>query len=361
MPANPSPTTVLHYVDRWLELSAGFVHAHVRHSRHRAVVVSREPLINAATFPHRPVHTLAPLLRVATPVLSRPRLLTAGLAAAALAHRARVVHVHFGYAVDDVVGAVRRLRLPLVVSLHGHDATAVPRENPRHYEKATQLASAVVVPSRYFRDIAESLGFPGGRIHVIPAGVDTTFFTPTPLPDAPVVSFVGRLVEKKGVDVLAKAWPAVREAVPGVRLEVLGEGPLADLLPQDVLREAPDPARRAEQVRDALRRARVVVTPSRAGPDGDSESLLLVNLEAQASGRPVVTTNHGGIPEYVDSGRTALVVPENSPAELARSLVSVLLDHDIARRLAAAGPVWARDFDVRGCTSRVDDLYDDLV
>ncbi|HVB28064.1 MAG TPA: hypothetical protein VNE21_09165, partial [Mycobacteriales bacterium] len=83
--------TVVHYVERWLELSAGFVDAHIRGSRHRGVVVSRGPFVNREAFPWRPAHTLDMLDRRAHGRLRRPALAAAvgGLAAR---HGARCVH-----------------------------------------------------------------------------------------------------------------------------------------------------------------------------------------------------------------------------------------------------------------------------
>jgi colanic acid/amylovoran biosynthesis glycosyltransferase len=164
--------------------------------------------------------------------------------------------------------------------------------------------------------------------------------------------------------VLLDAWPAVVAAVPDARLRVLGDGPLRSLLdaaPASVEHVLPDPARRREQVREVLHSACVVTTPSRTAPDGDAESLLLVNVEAMASGRPVVSTRHGGIPEYVDDGVTGLLVPEGDAAALARALVAVLEDGALRERLTGAGLATARRLDVRRCCARVDDLYDALV
>ncbi len=104
----------------------------------------------------------------------------------------------------------------------------------------------------------------------------------------------------------------------------------------------------------------MVVTPSRTAADGDAESLLLVNLEAQASGRAVVTTDHGGIPEFVDGGTTALLVPEGDPAALADGADHVLRDPDLAARLGAAGVEWVERFDVAACTGRLDDLLAEI-
>jgi phosphatidylinositol alpha-1,6-mannosyltransferase len=186
------------------------------------------------------------------------------------------------------------------------------------------------------------------------------------LPDgAPVVAFVGRLVPKKGVDVLLDAWPIVRAAVPDAVLHVLGDGPLCDLvvgaLGPGVRWSRPDASERHAQVRALFQAATVVATPSRTAADGDAESLLLVNLEAAACGRAVVTTRHGGIPEYVSEGHTALLVNEGSSGELAEALVAVLRQPGLAARLGSAGPGWAAQFDVASCTARRDDVLDRAV
>ena len=351
--------SVLHYVEHWLELSAGFVHGQVSRSAVRPVVVSHNAVEHLDAFPIRPLVRLDRLARLVPP-RRWPSTRTTALRAIAAAYRVGVVHVHFGYVVRDVLPFAKAAHLPLVLSLHGDDATALPRRQPGHYDPVIDAVSAVIVPSQFLADIATGIGFGRARIHVIQSGVDTTFFTPTPVPGEPVVVFVGRLVEKKGLDVLLAAWPRVRAAVPAARLHVLGAGPLAAMLPTDdpsVRHIAPDAAHRAAQVRDVIAGARVVVTPSHTSEQGDAESLLLVNLEAQASGRPVVTTQHGGIPEFVAAGESALVVPERDPDALAAALIDVLSDDDLAMRLGAAGPALARRFDIVDCAARVDRLY----
>lgn len=342
------------------------MHAHVTRSAHHAVVVSRDQIEHRSTFPHRPLWSLAPVARLPSPRAVRAAR-TAALGLLAATGRARAVHVHFGYAAPDVLGLVRRRHLPLVLSLHGDDVTALPRQEPGHYEALLGEVTAVIVPSRWLAGRCAELGFPPERIEVIPAGVDTRLFAPAPLPEGPpTVTFVGRLVEKKGLDVLLAAWPAVRASVPTARLLVLGDGPQRSLLQGTAGRSGiehiePDPQRRHLQVRDLLRATTVVASPSRTPPSGDAESLLLVNLEAQASGRPVVTTRHGGIPEFVEEGTSALLVDEGDADGLAAALVAVLTDPALAGRLGAAGPAVAARFDVDRCSTRVDAVYDSVL
>lgn len=359
---------MLHSMQRWLPLSEQFVHALVSGTAHPGVVVSRFPLEHTDAFPFAPVHSLDRLVRLAR--LQRPgaerRLVTAGLLALAARHRVGLVHHHHGYRMRDPEGLVLRRHLPFVVSLHGEDVTTYLPANAAHYAGVYERISAVIVPSQFLVGPTIALGVDADRVHVIPAGVDTSFFAPTPLTDVdpPEVVFVGRFVEKKGLDVLLAAWPRVRKRVPEAVLRLVGFGPLEDLVRgggSGVVVEPARSERRAEQVRDAIRRARVVVTPSRTAGDGDAETLLLVNLEAQASGRPLVTTRHGGIPEFVSEGETAILVDENDAAGLADAIIAVLVDHSLATSMAAAGPTWAAHFDVKACHARVDALYDRLL
>ena len=361
--------TVLHYVQSWLPVTQRFVDDLVSRSRHRAVVVAREGRDDAGGRRphHRPVRSVAPVVQLTRRVNGaiERRALTAALMAIAMRERAAIVHVHFGYVVRDVLGLCQRRRLPLVLSMHGHDATAFASEHPSHYDGVWDRVGAVVVPSQFLAQQAIALGARPETVSVIPAGVDTAFFVPTPLPERPrTVLFIGRFVEKKGLDVLLAAWPGVRSRVPGARLHVLGAGPLEALVASagpGVTREAPAGHRAREQVRDALRAATVAVTPSHTAADGDADSLVLVNLEAQAAGRPVVTTDHGGIPEFVEAGETALVVPQNDPDALAEAVVRVLTDPRLCARLAQAGPAWARRFELGASVEQCDQLYDRLL
>lgn len=356
----------MHYIQRWLPLSEQYVDALVRGSAHDGVVVARHRRENRVTFPYEPVVTLGWVPMGTWPLgRSERKLLTARLLATAVRGGVDLVHHHHGYRLGDCDGLVRRRRLPLVVSVHGHDVTSFAHHLPHWFFGHLADADAVIVPSQFLAAHVVDHGCDPARVHTIPAGVDRRWFTPTPLPDGPrELVFIGRFVEKKGLDTLLAAWPLVRAAVPGAVLRVVGHGPLEALVRsagEGVVVEATDPTRRAEQVRDALRRAWAVVTPSHAAGDGDVETLLLVNLEAQATGRPLVTTRHGGIPEFVAEGTTALLVAESAPVALAEALVAVLTDDALAERMAAAGPAWVKQFDVVCGTARVDALYESLV
>jgi colanic acid/amylovoran biosynthesis glycosyltransferase len=346
--------TVLHFHHRWLPASEPFVWDLIRHLPLPGIVLSDGPPENVDRFP---VDRLVgiPWWSRAIPRRLRQKATTAWLTDLCRREDVALIHAHHGYEVVRVAGAARRRRIPLVVSLHGHDAFGWVEARPGVYDDVLPGAAAVIVPSRFLAPRAVELGAAADRVHVIGSGIDTSRFRPSPVPLHPEVVFVGRFVAKKGLDVLAQAWPSVVRAVPDARLRVLGYGPMEDLA-RTVASEvviSPDP----DAVRDAIRSARLVVSPSRTADDDVAETLLMVNLEAQASGRPVVTTNHGGIPEYVRADHSALVVPEADPAALADAIVRVLTDDDLAGRLGGNGPAVAAASDVEQVAQRVVELY----
>jgi len=90
-------------------------------------------------------------------------------------------------------------------------------------------------------------------------------------------------------------------------------------------------------VRRWMRGAIALCVPSVIASGGDAEGLPTVIFEAMAEAIPVVATDHAGIAEAVEHGRTALVVPERDPAALADALGTIIADPVLRHRLGAAG------------------------
>lgn len=353
---------VLHVMSEWLPASEGFVYDLVTNLRRPGVVVAWFPLCNTERFAYGDVRSLCELARYVRPKRWQEPAMESALALIARRRRASIIHVHHGYALDRVVKAARRQRLPVVLSLHGHDVTGYLEQRPNAYRDSRDVVSAVVVPSAFLVDHAERAGFDRDIIRVQPSGVDLTSFAPSPIPTGPPTAlFVGRFVPKKGLDTLARAWPAVQAAVPDARLVLCGFGEqeaLARSIPGHVtVLISPDRSVVSAQMREC----RVVVSPSHDAPDDAAESLLVVNVEAQASGRPVVTTRHGAIPEFVAEGRSALLVDEGDADALAAAMVLVLQDDALAQCMGRSGPEVVAHLDLRQTAAKMDALYDELL
>jgi glycosyltransferase involved in cell wall biosynthesis len=284
------------------------------------------------------------------------------LAGVARRRRSQLLHAHFGYWAAHTAAVAERLRRPWLVSLHGYDVLVMA---PDESEKSrVHRADAVVVPSQFLANAAVARGFPSERIHVIPSGIDVDQY---PLrirelrPDGAVrVSFAGRFVEKKGVLDAAEAMAAAARQASLV-CRFVGFGPLAADLRATVQRlglqaeiidgSSPGALRRVLDDTDLL------LTPSKTAADGDAESLGLVNIEAQASGIPVVTTAHGGIPETV-TAEGAVLVAEGDVDALSRALAGLARSPERWAAMGQAGSEHVRRrFRLADRVREVEDLY----
>lgn len=173
---------------------------------------------------------------------------------------------------------------------------------------------------------------------VVPNGVDTARFRPTPVPQVPAVVFTGTLSWEPNIEGLSwfchEVWPLVRQRVPDARLDVVGRQPLAQV---SELVAGPGLELHADvpSVVPWLEAARVAVVPVRIG-----SGTRLKALEAMAAGRPVVGTTIGLDGLGIEPGVHALVA-DDAPS-FARGVVDLLGDDDLAGRVAAAGAEHAR-------------------
>jgi glycosyltransferase involved in cell wall biosynthesis len=159
-----------------------------------------------------------------------------------------------------------------------------------------------------------------------------------PLRNPPTVAFAGRLVAKKGVDVLLRAAALVVRQIPSMRLLVVGEGEersrLEHLILECGLRDHVDLCGHLArpELDERLGAAWVQTLPSRY-----PEPFANAVIEAMMRGTAVVGTATGGTPELVRDGLTGYLVPMGDVEALADTLLRLLADREVAERLGAAG------------------------
>lgn len=200
---------------------------------------------------------------------------------------------------------------------------------------------------------SERMGLAQDRVFTIPQGTDIDFFTPATLAvknamrikeslplTAKIVIFCGAIVERKGVDLLMKAWPEVVAQHPASLLLLVGpnggelDDPGSEFL-QAMKRFSLDRAYKQsvrflgyrEDARDLLHTADMFVLPSRM------EGTPNVLLEAMASGLPIVVSDLPGVAGvFIRDRKEAFIVPLNDWKQIEVSLLHFLDDQDLARQ-----------------------------
>ncbi|WP_136519414.1 glycosyltransferase [Cellulomonas telluris] len=164
------------------------------------------------------------------------------------------------------------------------------------------------------------------RGRVLPMGVHVDAADETPPADGTVL-FIGRLVEKKGVSFLLRAFAEAGPELGDVRLVVAGDGPLRSALTAEAVElglggrvEFPGYVT-GEAKADLVRSAAVVVVPSVVASDGDVEGLPIALLEGLAAGRPCVATPESGADDVLEDGVNGFLVPQRDSTALAAALV----------------------------------------
>jgi len=246
--------------------------------------------------------------------------------------------VHFNYITWETAyfAALRPVfRYRLVVTAHGSDllrtrwpvAQAILPYVLRRATTVTAVSDALITRAK---DIQSGKGpIP----LLIPNGVDTTFWSPAPMPSSThrTIVSVGRLQHVKGHDVLIDAFAHVLKSVPDARLTLIGDGPERSVLMEQAtqlgLETAIDftGALGPAEIRERLRSATVFALPSR------SEGLPVALLEALATGTPAVASSVGGIPNVLANGGGYTVPPED-PQALADTLTALLTDSELTTR-----------------------------
>ena len=284
-----------------------------------------------------------------------------------------VIHAHM--MVPDGWAASRigpELGVPTVGTAHRADVLDIPAQGAKsrmQVAEAIRSLDAVVTVSRAIGDAADAIARPKRPITVVPNGADAEVFLPRDPVEArrrlgipeggPVVSYVGKLVPRKGVDTLIESMGVLAAREGGApHLVMAGIGPMRESLEQRAselgvadritwLGKVPH-----DDVGWVMSTGDVFILPSL------SEGLPTVVCEAMACGLPVVATAVDGTPEIVDEPATGLLVQPHDIDGIAAALSRLLDDPALraqmgaeALRRSAADYTWAAN------ARRMEDVY----
>ncbi|MDZ7622278.1 MAG: glycosyltransferase [Candidatus Competibacteraceae bacterium] len=275
-------------------------------------------------------------------------------------------HAHFGTVAATVTRlAARFARIPYTLTLHAKDIYHVSVDPGLMRKKLGDAARVITVTDYNQRYLAAAYDHAATKIVRLYNGLNLARFAFTiPSRTSREILAVGRLVEKKGFDVLIDACAILRDRGIAFQCRIVGDGTeratlsarIAHLNLGAMVRLA-GPQPHAELI-GTFREAAVVAAPCVIGADGDRDGLPTVLLEAMALGVPCVSTDVTGIPELVRDGDTGLCVPQRDPQALADALQRLLDDADLRLDLATrARRSIEQDFDIRRNAARLREWF----
>lgn len=278
-------------------------------------------------------------------------------------HRIQLVHTFDTPLTLFGVPVARASGVQVVLSSQRANRNLQPRYH-RLARLTDHLAHGIVVNCEAMRvHMIEDEGAPPDRVHVCLNWIDIEHYRPLPSLRPPpltgaslVIGVVCALRPEKGLLTLIDAFAQVRDAAPGLKLLIVGDGPVLPAL-QERVRELALGEQCVLQpgvadVREWLREIDIFVLPSL------SEALSNSLLEAMASGCTAVASRVGGNPELVQDGNTGLLFAPGDTVDLARQLRSLIASETLRKQLSETSLSFVRKhFNRDASVQRIQNLY----
>jgi len=299
-----------------------------------------------------------------------------------------IMHSHMCQMPDVYLKLLNQLKIPTVVTIHGtiqmlrdhaiiardlfHDLESGEKSILRFYPIISQLqqlyvkrVSRFIAVSKKTKELAvEHFGVDPNKISLVYNGVDVNLFR---MPDeselltrysSPKIVYVGRIISKKGIDILIKAMPETLKTFPNACFVFVGGGNISFY--KEMVKNKGIPEKNylftghmgyLERAK-IFREATVFVNPS------FFENCSISILEAMSSGCAVIASNVGGNPELIQSGKNGLLVRAFDNKEFARAIISLLKDERLNRMIGKeARQTVERSFSSTKCAKDTYEVY----
>lgn len=284
-----------------------------------------------------------------------------------------VIHAHGGgwlhSDISALVGRVRSIRC--ILTAHGFPGVGDPIR-VRIYQHiitrvALKLVDAVIATSPSQKERLIKRGATEEKVGVIPNGLSDEYFSrdvdPEPVRekynlDSPVVLFLGRLAEGKGIEYLIQAAPGILSQFGNAKFLIVGPDDgvkrrLVNLVEALKLKKQVvfAGALYGQEKRMAIGASDVLVLPSR------HEGQPLVLHEAQALGTPIIATRVGGIPHFIKDGENGMLIDYGEPGQIVEAVKRLLSNEKLRTKIIKNGIHTAKSLSWTKIVPRILQVY----
>jgi glycosyltransferase involved in cell wall biosynthesis len=295
-----------------------------------------------------------------------------------------IIHIHSGISVPTYAGYryARKKGKPLIITWHGDSIRnpdidrytgIIPGIASYSYkyfgERFLDHSTKIISVSEAYIASSKFLGAYQQKIRVIPNGIQLNDYSinhtkeeykiKLGLKDEIVILFMGSLDPIKGLDILFEAIPTIIKNYKNILLVIAGGGKLRyyqNLANQsNISGYVKFLGYIKEEKIDYLAASDIFVLPSYA------ECFPLVNLEAMASGLPIIASNVGGIPDVIVDRVNGLLVPPGDPEKLADAIIQLIKDPQFRLDLGNEGKKIAENYSWSNICKLTEDLYFEIL
>lgn len=275
-------------------------------------------------------------------------LVAARLANILIENGCRHLHIHFAHVPTQIgMYAAAMAGIPFTVMAHANDIFERGLLLARKADRARKFLTI----SEYNRAYLERSGVKPEHLAVVRCGVSFTVRKAVPSRESRLswrIGTLGRLVEKKGIDVVIRAIHLLRLKGHDIELTVAGDGPLREKLEALALSLGLGDSVGFEgnlphsEVRGWMHGLDLFVLACKTDANGDMDGIPVVLMEAMSQQVPVISTRLSGIPELVIDNKTGLLALPGDEIDLASRIAHLFATPGLAQSLASAGSAHVR-------------------
>jgi len=266
-------------------------------------------------------------------------------------HQIDVVLAEYGTAGSFITPICKNLDIPLLVHFHGFDASRKDILNTfkKGYQLMFSYATKIIVVSNAMKQALVGQGCPEKKLVLNTYGPHQDYLNIKPNLESNYIISVGRHTYKKAPYLTILAFQKVLEQQPHLKLKMIGDGELFDVSKNLVKSLGLENSiillgglERKEIIKH-LQSSFLFVQHSLVALNGDSEGTPVGIIEAMASGLPLVSTRHAGIPDVVIENETGFLVDENDINQMASYILKITDDRELAKCLGEKGKAKIQD------------------
>lgn len=285
-----------------------------------------------------------------------------------------IIHCQFGTIAPIAIRLrdIGALKGKIVTSIRGFDLGQIIKDITGDYKELPLKVDLFLPVCSALKEQLLKIGCPAQHIIVMYGGInykEIPFSTKLPNNGMPVrILSVGRLVEKKGFTYAIQAIRTVIQSGEKIEYKIIGDGVLFEEL-SGMIRELNIEKyvtivgwKTHREVIGQLQLSDLLLAPSITTESGNIEGIPNILKEAMAAGLPVISTQHSGIPELIEDGKSGFIVPERDAGAIAGKIFYLIKNRSVWKDLSINGRKMIENkFDTDKQNHYLDKIYSTLV